>query len=364
MPFHNKSEHGGNIHQAAGVLQQEIGALLDFSANINPLGIPPALREIMIANLDGMIHYPDPEYCKLRRQLSEYTGVSSQNIIPGNGSSEIIFLLLKALRLKSILIPAPSFSEYENAANSAGINIRFFEFREDEGFRLNFPRLAEEIAAGVEGVILCNPNNPTATLVVKEEMKGIILQARRYHTMIIIDEAFIELTMAGIKDSVADLVEEYDNLFVIRAFTKAFAVPGLRLGYGVGGEDLILKLRSQQQPWPVNTLAACAGDFLTNSGEYLRQTTLWLGKEKEWLFENMKEIQGLKVFPPETNFLLVRLPEAGPDSGTVRERMAKRGILIRDASNFRFLNQRFIRVAVKEREGNRKLVQLLKEVLK
>jgi threonine-phosphate decarboxylase len=364
MPFQTWDEHGGNIHQAARVSQQEIGALLDFSANINPLGIPTALREIFMANLGAIIHYPDPEYLKLREQLAEYTRVSPENIIPGNGSSEIIFLLLKALRLKSILIPAPSFSEYENAANAAGIKIRFFELREDEGFHLNCKRLAEEISVGVEGVMLCNPNNPTAALVLKEEMKRLIIHARRCHTFVIIDEAFIELTMVGANNSVADLVTEYDNLFVIRAFTKAFAVPGLRLGYGIGGEDLILKLHAQQQPWPVNTLAACAGDFLPNAGEYLRRTALWLGEEKGRLYENLSRIQGVKVFPPETNFILVRLPETGPDSGTVRERMAKGGILIRDASNFRFLNHWFIRVAVKDRESNCKLVELFKEVLK
>lgn len=361
MPMNFAEEHGGNIHRASEVLGRGIHEILDFSANINPLGIPRPLKEALIANIDAMMHYPDPEYRRLRSRLSDYTGVPSGSIIPGNGSSELIFLLLRTLKPKDILIPAPSFSEYEKAAADAGIAMRVFELREEEGFRLNTERLTRELSAGIECVLLCNPNNPTSTLISYEEMALIVEHARRCGTMVIIDEAFIELTVGGASNSVVDLVKRYDNLFIIRAFTKVFAVPGMRLGYGVGGEELVARMRLKQQPWSVNSLAACAGDFLAGAGEYLHRTSAWLAKEKEWLCKGLSGIRGVEAFRPDSNFVLVRLPDAGPDAGTLKDRMAKRGVLIRDASNFRFLSKRYIRVAVRDRASNRRLVEALRE---
>jgi threonine-phosphate decarboxylase len=356
-------EHGGNIHRASEILNMEMYDILDFSANISPLGIPEALKEIILSNMETLTHYPDPEYYRLRSRLSDYTGLPSCNIIPGNGSSEIIFLLLKVLRPGNILIPAPSFSEYEKAAIDAGIGITLFELKEDDDFRLNIKSLKDEISAGTDCVMLCNPNNPTSTLISYEGMKLVIEHASRYKTTVIIDEAFIELTTGGTSNSMATLVKDYDNLFIIRAFTKVFAVPGLRLGYGMGNEKLVEQMRSKQQPWSVNALAACAGEFIPGAGEYLQRIKAWLVQEKEWLFERLKEIASVKVFQPETNFILVKLPDTGPDSATLKERMAKKGVLIRDASNFRFLNNRFIRVAVRDRESNKRLIEVLKEEL-
>ncbi|NSW91480.1 MAG: threonine-phosphate decarboxylase [Firmicutes bacterium] len=356
-------EHGGNIHKASKILNMKINDIIDFSANINPLGIPPALKETLISSIDTLVYYPDPEYHRLRSQLSDYTGVPSGRIIPGNGSLEIIFLLLKVLKPKNILIPAPSFSEYEKAAADFGINIRFFKLKEEESFRLNINRLRKEISVGVECILICNPNNPTSTLVSFEEMKLIIDLASRYKTTIIIDEAFIELTVGGACNSMANLVGKYDNLFIIRAFTKVFAVPGLRLGYGIGNEELVATMRSKQQPWSVNILAACAGNYLVDAEEYLQRTEAWLIEEKEWLYESMKAIPGLKPFKPDTNFILVKL--CGTKNATeLEESMAQRGILIRNASNFRFLDEHFFRVAVRDRASNRSLVEALKEEMK
>lgn len=360
MRFEQTEEHGGNIHRASWVLNKGTEDILDFSANINPLGIPEALKEVLLSNMDLLAHYPDPEYIRLRSRLSEYAGVPAQNIIPGNGSSEIIFLLLDVLKPENILIPAPSFSEYEKAAKNAGIDIRFLELREEEDFRLNVRRIINEIKTGMKCVILCNPNNPTSTLVPKEEMLHIAEAASRCGTVLVVDEAFIELTVGGIDNSVTGFVRKYDNLFVIRAFTKVFAVPGLRLGYGIGNELLAAKMRLVQQPWSVNAFAACAADFLPQADEYLKKTEAWLKTEKEWLYENLCLIPGLKVYKPQTNFILAKLPGNGIDAAILKESLMRRGILIRDASNFRYLDRSFFRVAVKDRQANQRLVDALK----
>jgi threonine-phosphate decarboxylase len=360
--FDKEEKHGGNIYKFSEILNREIDDILDFSANINPLGIPELLKEMLLSNMESLVHYPDPEYTRLRNRLSQYTGIEAERIIPGNGSSEIIFLLLKALKHKNILIPAPSFLEYEQAAKGAGINIRFLELNEKEGFRLNVELIMQEIASGIECIILCNPNNPTSTLLPREDMHHVIKSASRCGTTVIVDEAFIELTVGGAGNSIISLVKEYDNLFVIRAFTKVFAVPGLRLGYGIGNENLVKRMGFMQQPWSVNSLAACAADFLPEASEYLKRTEDWLKVEKEWLQKSLCSIPDLKAYEPKTNFILVKLPKNGMDAAELKKSMASRGILIRDGSNFRFLGKHFFRVAVRDRPSNQILIRNLKSL--
>lgn len=363
MPPETQEAHGGNIYRASELLNKREEDILDFSANINPLGIPEALKEALLSNMDSLARYPDPEYARLRRKLSEYVDLPVENIVVGNGSSEVIFLALKVLKPENILIPAPCFSEYERASAEAGISPRFLELREEEGFRLNAERLMGEIASGAKCVLLCNPNNPTSTLASIEEMLRILKLAFRSGTAVIVDEAFIELTLGGSGNSVAGYVREFGNLFVIRAFTKTFAVPGLRLGYGLGNKNLAERMRLLQQPWPVNNLAACAGDFLPGAGEYLKRTEAWLKAEKEWLRKSLGAIPGLRVFEPQTNFVLARLTDKGMDAEKLRAAMAQRGVLIRNASGFRFLDRHYIRLAVRDRPENEILIHTMKGIL-
>jgi len=180
---------------------------------------------------------------------------------------------------------------------------------------------------------------------------------------VIVDEAFIELTDGGNSNSVADCIVKYCNLFIIRAFTKLFAIPGLRLGYGIGSPDVINALWEKKLLWSVNTLALCVGEFLTDSGEYLRETTKWLVEEKEWFYSQLKAIKNIKVFEPKTNFVLVKLPDEGLTSGMLKDKLASRGVLIRDAGNFVFLNDRFIRIAVKDRKSNLRFLKVFEQVL-
>lgn len=364
-------EHGGNIYKASKMLNKELNEIFDFSANINPLGIPQKLKEIMISNIQNMVYYPDPKYYKLLSQLSDYLEVPWINIIPGNGSSEIIYLFFKVLKPRDVLITAPSFSEYEKAALNEDVFVRYFKLEEEQGFKLNTRKLMDEISCGVDCVVLCNPNNPTSKLVEKEDMAEIIAHAYRHKTTVLIDEAFIELTEGSKDNSMTDYINTYKNLFIIRAATKIFAVPGLRLGYGIGNKDLIANMKSKQQPWSLNTLAACAGSFLICADDYLKRTSEWLVEEKAWLYKNLvyffadssNRADKLKVFNPDTNFILIKLLCTELDSCVLKERLAKRGVLIRDASNFKYLDNRFFRVAVKDRRSNERLINILTEEL-
>jgi len=355
--------HGGNIYKASQIYGIKAEDILDYSANINPLGLPEGLKDLLISGFDSLVNYPDPEYTELRKDISGYLKVAEERIIPGNGATEIIYLLFETLKLKRILIPAPTFDEYAQAAHATGVETDFLELKEENSFKLNVDELLDKIKSGYDAVLLCNPNNPTSTLLSREEIYKILKFTSVRGIYLIIDEAFIELTVGGNGNSMTDALDEFNNLFIIRAFTKLFAVPGLRLGYGLGNAELIKEMWKRKMPWSVNSLACSAARILSNCGEYLEKTAGWLKEEKERFYRELSNIKGLKVFEPQTNFILIKILLPSLDAGTLKDRMGKKGILIRDASNFRFLNDKFFRIAIKDRKSNIIFQSLLKEVM-
>lgn len=360
---YNRHVHGGNLYEASKVYGISSSQILDYSANINPLGIPDVLRDILISNIDNLVNYPDPECNDLRNHISKYLSLPNENIVIGNGASEIIFLLFNALKPGKVLIPAPTFAEYAKAAESSGARVEYLELKESEDFKLDIELLVENASRGINAVVLCNPNNPTSTLVTKDDMSELISRLHTQGIYIVIDEAFIELTAGGNSNSVSDLVHTYDNLFIVRAFTKIFAIPGLRLGYGLGDKKLVKSMWDMKMPWSVNSLACSTGKMLPEGGEYMEKTSKWLVHEKKWLFEELSKIGVIKVFEPQTNFILAKILDEELNAHRLRDTMAAQGILIRDASNFMFLNGRFFRVAVKDRKSNEIFVEKLRNVL-
>ncbi|MCX7842879.1 MAG: threonine-phosphate decarboxylase CobD [Clostridia bacterium] len=355
--------HGGNIYKASQLYGINTQDILDFSANINPLGIPDSVRKALAEGIDSLVNYPDPECIALRQGIGGYLDIPPENIIVGNGATEIVFLLYDSLKLRKVLIPAPAFAEYSKAAKASGCEIIYHEMREEAGFALEIPRLIDDIAADVDAIFICNPNNPTSSLISKSELIYLARQAQMRNTRVIVDEAFIELTCGGNENSIVQAVKEFDNIFIIRAFTKIFAIPGLRLGYGIGSSDIIGAMWERKQPWSVNNLACALGNVFRQEKEYLHRTSLWLKEEKERLFNELNRLGNLKVFYPQTNFILVKILDEGLTAKSLRDMMARRGILIRDASNFTFLDDRFVRVAVKDRASNEKLIDTFKSVL-
>jgi len=355
--------HGGNIYWASqryGIRAEDI---LDYSANINPLGLPEGLKDLLMSGLDNLANYPDPEYTELRKDISGYLKVDEERIIPGNGATEIIYLLFDVLKLKRVLIPAPSFNEYVQAAQAAGVVTDFFELKEENNFKLIIDDLMDKISSGYDALMICNPNNPTSTLLSREELYRILQFTSKRGIHLIIDEAFIELTVEGNGNSMTDALDEFNNLFIIRAFTKIFSVPGLRLGYGIGNTELVKEMWKRKMPWSVNSLACNAAKILSSCREYLEETARWLAEEKERFYKELSSVEGLKVFEPQTNFILIKILLPSLNVATLKENMGKKGILIRDASNFKFLNDKFFRIAIKDRESNIRFQALLKEAL-
>ena len=378
--------HGGNIYKV--FREKNIKEILDYSSNINPYGIPESLKSRIIKNLEILERYPDPDYVELREKLANLNNVNLSDIILGNGATEIIFLFMKVINPKKILIVSPTFGEYERAVKAVGtsrnsidlscsddnknienkeIEIEYFELKESDDFKLNIGNLKNELENKYDLLIICNPNNPTGKFLKLTQTEEILKECNKYDTKLFIDEAFIEFLADGMKESIINTEENKKNLFVTRAFTKFFAIPGLRLGYGMYfDKELEQKISEKKEPWSVNNIAELAGLTVLDDTEYIEKTLKWITKEKIYMYEKLNEISGIKVYETEVNFITGKIDEKlfleGLNVKILREKMLEQGILIRDASNFKFLDERFFRLAIKDRTSNDRVIEAMKEI--
>ena len=364
--------HGGNIYKI--FREKNITEILDYSSNINPYGVPKSLKRKIAENIGILERYPDPDYVELREKLAWLNKVELENIVLGNGATEAIFLFIKVIKPEKVLIISPTFGEYERAvracknSESQKIEIEYFELEEKDEFRLNIGKLKKELEKKYDLVIICNPNNPTGKFLKMAETEEILRECNRYDTKLFIDEAFIEFLEDGLKESIVNSGENKKNLFVTRAFTKFFAIPGLRLGYGIYfDKNLEKKIAEKKEPWSVNNIAEMAGITVLDDTGYIEKTLNWITEEKKYIYEKLSEISGIKPYKTEVNFICVKIKDEliskGLNVKKLREKMMEEGILIRDASNFKFLDERFFRLAIKDRKSNDRVIETLREIL-
>ena len=364
--------HGGNIYKI--FREKNIKEILDYSSNINPYGVPESLKQKIAENIGILEKYPDPDYVELREKLAELNKVDISNITVGNGATESIFLFMKVLKPENVLIVSPTFGEYERAvrawdsSENREIEIEYFELEEKDEFRLNIGKLKKELEKKYDLAIICNPNNPTGKFLKMAETEEILRECNKYDTKLFIDEAFIEFLEDGLKESIVNSRENKKNLFVTRAFTKFFAIPGLRLGYGIYfDKSLGKKITEKKEPWSVNNIAEMAGITVLDDTEYIERTLSWITEEKKYMYEKLDEISGIKPYKTEVNFICVKIKDEliskGLNVKKLREKMMEEGILIRDASNFKFLDERFFRLAIKDRRSNDRVIEVLKKIL-
>ena len=380
--------HGGNIYKV--FREKNLKEILDYSSNINPYGIPEGLKKRIIENLEILERYPDPDYVELREKLANLNNVNLSDIVLGNGATEIIFLFMKVINPKKILIVSPTFGEYERAVKATEIpgdivslscsgdnknienkeiEIEYFELKESDDFKLNIGNLKNELEKKYDLLIICNPNNPTGKFLKLAQTEEILKECNKYDTKLFIDEAFIEFLADGMKESIINTEENKKNLFVTRAFTKFFAIPGLRLGYGMYfDKELEQKISEKKEPWSVNNIAEMAGLTVLDDTEYIGKTLKWITEEKIYMYEKLNEISGIKVYETEVNFITGKIDEKlfseGLNVKVLREKMLEQGILIRDASNFNFLDERFFRLAIKDRASNERVIEAMKEIFR
>jgi len=317
--------------------------------------------EAITSNLGAVINYPDPEAKMLRRAVSERTGLPEEMIVAGNGAVEIIYLLVKEISPAKALIPAPTFNEYEIAVRIHNGSVRDLPLSEETGFSLDINdvfRCWQDSSL----LFLCNPNNPTGSLISAGDVREIVHRGRDLGKYVVVDEAFMDFVVERDRYSVIDMVSRYDNLFVLYSLTKFFAVPGLRLGLGLGSSLIIERLNRVRDPWNVNCFAQIAGTESLKDNGYISSSISYMAGEKEYLFREIANVKGFKPYVPSVNYIFINVEGTGLSAGEVCLRLGRQGILVRDCSSYKNLRPVYIRVAVRTREENNRLITALKNL--
>jgi threonine-phosphate decarboxylase len=348
--------HGGDVYHLARTLGLELRELLDFSANINPLGFPPGIPEAIREALPEIVHYPDRRCLELTRDLAAYHDLSPGEILVGNGSTELIYLAARVLKPKKALIVAPAFSEYEHALQAAGVPVDFQITVEAQNFTLAAPLDPGD----ADLVFLAQPASPSGVLPAPDLLLEVAARLDEAGVFLLLDEAFVDFVEeASLKTRLA----QFPGLLILRSFTKFFAIPGMRLGYLLAAPELIRRLAAVQEPWSVNTLAQAMGRACLKDVDYMARSRELVREERERLFQGLAALSGLQPFPGTVNYLLAKLNRPEFTAPSLQRALLTQKIVIRDASNFRGLDERFFRVAVRSREENLRLLDALGHVL-
>ncbi|MDD5616615.1 MAG: threonine-phosphate decarboxylase CobD [Candidatus Methanoperedens sp.] len=343
--------HGARVAQSAEESGISPAELIDFSVNLNPPG-PPELTKPLAAALKNIGNYPDNRYPGFKNAAAGYLHVKPENIVPGNGSSELIRLFAEAVIEPGdrIIIPFPTFSEYEFQCRLFGAKIESVNYSDITNIRPD----------GCKAVFLCNPNNPTGSLIRKDEVLKLAQKCKDSEAFLFVDEAFIELSDP--KESIAEFAASNDFVVVLRSLTKIYAVPGLRIGFAVTSSEFASILNNIRIPWSLNCAALYVGEHLLKGHKgYIKRSLDLIKKERLWLSSSLGAIRGLKPIPSDTNFILVDIRDFFIGSAELTGMMLKQGIIIRDCASFGLVDH--IRVAVRKRHENRKLIKALSNVI-
>jgi threonine-phosphate decarboxylase len=379
-------EHGGNIYRIAEELKIQERKVIDFSTSVNPLGVSKKVKAEIRKHLKYLHNYPDPEVKRLRKRIAQYHGINPEKILCGNGSTELIYLIISALRPQKVLISAPTFSEYERACTtSSESQVSSYMLKEENNFDIDpddfikaiegklpnspLPPFTKERLGGINNsplithhsllscdmAFLCNPNNPTGRLMKRDNVRKIADAAEELKCYLIVDEAFIDFCEA---ESVIKDVDENPYLIVLRSMTGFYALAGLRLGYGVFPEHIIERLKENKEPWTVNSLSQRAAVVAFKDKFYRDETFRLIKQEKRFLEKSFNRI-GINYFDSDANFYLLKIDNAKD----IYHQLKRKGILVRDCSNFRGLDSRYLRVAVKSHRENAILIKELTSIL-
>ncbi|RJX22159.1 MAG: threonine-phosphate decarboxylase [Ammonifex sp.] len=357
-----KRLHGGNIWRACREFGGKPEEYLDFSSNINPLGPSPHALEAVKAALDWLWRYPDPDCRALKGALADYLGVPVEWLLPGNGTAELINLLVAALGIKRAVIPVPTFSEYAVSVTAWGGKVYTAPLLPEEDFRISLSHLTA-VLPEADALFLCHPNNPTGHVVPREELAVLVEESARAGAFLVVDEAFLDFLPDRETLTTIGFLFGYRHVIVLCSLTKFFGLAGLRLGVLAAAPAVLAKIKAVVSPWNVNLLAQVAGAAAVADEEYINKTRQVVAIEREYLTKTLGGLPGVRAIPGTANFLLLDIRGTGLSTGMITRRLAEKRILVRDTSDFAGLEDGFIRVAVRLRSENRCLVEGLQAVL-
>lgn len=351
--------HGGDIYSASEEMGIQADEMLDFSANINPLGIPVSVKEAMMHSLERCQHYPDPLCRKLVSAISAYEKVPGEVILCGNGAADLIYRLARAYQPKKALLLAPTFAEYELALDTVGCECVYYELKAEHGFCIQQDYL-DYLTPDLDLIVICNPNNPTGVLGPVHLLRQVMDKCQALGIKCLLDECFNDFLNDSHGHSLVGELKCYEELIILKAFTKLYAIPGVRLGYALTYDlPLIEAMRQEGQCWNVSVIAQEAGVAALGEEAFRMETLHLIQKERQYLKEQLKRL-GIKVFDSEANYLFFQTKQGE----MLWQQLRKNGILIRSCSNYRTLDQSYFRIAVKQPEDNKKLIQEMERILK
>lgn len=353
--------HGSDLEKIEKVFGIKKEDIISFSANVNPLGISYKLKNELASHIDAITSYPDREYTSLRKAISEYIDTDYTNILVGNGSTELISLVIQKLHPKKALIIGPTYSEYEHEISLGGGRSHYFRLHESDDFELDESHLFDALTPDIDLLVICNPNNPTSSQIPRSIMRNILDNCKEKGIFVMVDETYVEFSENSDKITSIPLTHFYNNIIILRGISKFFAAPGLRLGYAVCGNlQLMKEMDSFKNPWTINSLAAIAGEIMFRDTEYIQDTTNLISSERERIckiFDNYTD--KIKYYTPHANFILVRILKDDLTSEDLFEIAIRKGLMIRDCSSFPFLDNKYFRFCFMNQEDNDKLLDVI-----
>ena len=366
--------HGGQIHQVAKALGRSVDSFIDSSASINPLGPPASVLSAMQQALSACRHYPDPSAEGLRMRLAKEHGISSDSIVLGNGSSELIRILPLALSIRQGYVAGPTFMEYEASLHIAGARCTYVLATSAEKYAPPLKQLSLLVDAIRHGsqkalrrnvksptaVFFCNPNSPTGRVVSARSLRTLYRKIEEAGLWMVVDEAFIDFCPSH------SLIKEIPNarrLLILRSFTKFYGMPGIRLGYLVGAPETVTTIRRLLPPWSVSHFAQEAGVAALNDVKFRQRSVKYMQQERQRFMTALREVPGLRIIPASANFVMVELPSKCVTVSLV-SRLTQQGILVRDCRTFSGIHQPSLRLAIRYPRDNNKVIQALKEALR
>lgn len=352
-------DHGGNVFTVArnlGVMPDQIS---DFSASINPLGMSSQVRAALTLAIDSLMHYPDTTHTELKQALAIFHHLPPDHFTIANGSTELIYNVPALLPGNRALVISPSFSEYIRSLNQHQWDVQHFILKPENNFSIDFKKLADALAAGVDALFLCNPGNPNGTLYPLHVIEEIHALCQSSGTFLVLDEAFMDFCE---ESSAKQLVSQSNHALLLRSMTKFFGIPGLRLGYAICNAVLAKQLDALGGPWRVNTLALSAGVAALRDDLHNRRSLEYIDRERRALYDGLSAFTQLKVYNSCANYLLVEIM-GGMTAAELVEQLLPYRILIRDCGSFAGLTNRFFRVAVRSGEENRRLLDCVGRIM-
>ncbi len=343
-------QHGGDVYRNR--------IAIDFSINVNPLGLAPRVKQALIDSMDSWERYPDPNYEALRQSIAEYYYVEKKSVLCGNGAAELIFLLVQWRKPKKALVLAPTFSEYEQALHTYGSEVLYHNLNPNENFQVDIERLSMCLTKEIDVFFLCNPNNPTGLTLNREEVKKIADICKKNEIILVVDECFCELTKNPDQYSFVSELKDYKNVMILKAFTKTYAMAGIRLGFIISYHSELMKCMEEgRQPWSISIPAQVAGVVALKEADYVLQARAVIEEGRNYLRKSLENL-GFLVYDSKSNYLFFK----DEQKRDLYNMLLNKGMLIRKCENYHGLDKGYFRISIRTPNENKQLVEALSEV--